>query len=121
MRFAERLSGCVEGGDVQLASTTIPELWRLLFADWHTDNYFSAMHAEGLVQTLTGVRPGDPLADLEFVLVFIVIQRRLLAELDAAGLVVLVPVIGDTLLCDGPVVQRPVLPSAYVDDLPVRL
>jgi hypothetical protein len=107
--------------DSLLQQQGVAALWTQLVADWHTCNFFSVEASLQLVQTATGVRPGDAVADLVFVLVFVVVQRDLSTELRARGLVPAVPLRGDAPFGgEGDDVQAvPFLPPTFMDDLAV--
>ena len=65
-------SSCIEPSDyasrIQAAILDwgAPQWLHRAIADWHTDTFFRVRHTERTYRLVSGVRPGDPLADLIF-------------------------------------------------------
>ena len=57
-----------------------------LFSELHTDTWFHTPLLEDITATIAGTRPGDPLADLAFNLLFARLLRRLNEQLADEGL-----------------------------------
>ena len=54
-----------------------------MLADWHQTNWFTV---QGAALHFTGVRPGDPTADVMFAFAFARFQRKLVEPLRKKGL-----------------------------------
>jgi hypothetical protein len=100
----------------------VEAFWSWLAVDWHTGNHFTVGVDPTIHQTLLGARPGNSLADLIFVLFFVVIQRSLLKALVAEELVVFEPFLADGLFGQhrGPAMV-PLAPPTFMDDFVVLL
>ena len=65
----------------------VPVFAEEFLAECHESTWFEVPGAPGTVETATGTRPGDPLADITFNFVFTRILRSMQTELEEAGLV----------------------------------
>ena len=97
--------------------------WRTFAADWHVGNFFTVGEDPTPYQTLTGTRPGDPVADLIFVLYFLIVQKRLVSVLAAESLAESVTLCGDGPFGIGSGGSREVelRPPTFMDDLVLLL
>ena len=98
-----------------------PYLLRFL-KDWHAGSAFAAKGAHHRYVPMSGVKPGDPMADMMFNFVFHLFQVGYIAALREAGLLPLVQgaaqgLLGDSLLQE----QVEVLPPTFFDDMVVLL
>ena len=94
--------------------------WIPLIQDWVRLPYFKVRDDPRCVQTHLGTRPGDPLADILFSLVFYCFEKSLREKLDRLGLVPSYPVASDSLL--EPTVfdsEVPIPGPAYLDDMAI--
>ncbi len=96
----------------------VSEVWQRLALDWHCDSYFAVEGFQQLVATWTGVRPGDSVADLIFVVFFHAVLKEVVAALMAEDLLACGEAVVDgpfaaTGALAGPLVF---LPPTYMDD-----
>ena len=67
----------VDNEQTEIAKAGLPFVWRRFVADWHSAMSFEVEHGTHRVALLSGCRPGDPLADTAFALVFSAVQKEL--------------------------------------------
>ena len=106
------------------ASTRLPSLgWHpMLLADWHQTNWFTVQGAEKRAIHATGVRPGDPTADIIFAFAFARFHRKLVERLRKKGLLPEILHQGGRMdACADHSEEIHIEPPAYMDDffLPV--
>ena len=93
-----------------------------MLADWHQTNWFTVQGAEKRAIHLTGVRPGDPTADVMFAFVFARFHRKLVDRLVKKGLLPAILLHGGQLDASADESEEiHIEPPAYMDDffLPV--
>ena len=75
--FAQQLSDEFTTHRPMLLQWGVPEPWSRMAADLHRGSWMAAAGSSDRVRNFTGVRPGDPLADLVFNFTFLLFQRKL--------------------------------------------
>jgi hypothetical protein len=119
---AASLNEQILAGRTLVAETGVSQEVQALLADWHACNFFVVRGSPDHVHTFTAVRPGDALADLVFVVMFLAVQKELFRELESAGLAVYFPVRGESIFGGGgETSSEPFRPFAFMDDLPIAL
>ena len=82
---AQQLAAAIENQPSLLQERGVSEFWSALAADWHNGNWFEVRGAKLLSRTLSGVRPGDAVADLIFVMLFVAVQKQIHKAVSDAG------------------------------------
>ena len=93
-----------------------------MLADWHQTNWFTVQGAEKRAIHSTGVRPGDPTADVMFAFAFARFHRKLVDRLGKKGLLPAILLHGGQLDASADESEEiHIEPPAYMDDffLPV--
>ena len=93
-----------------------------MLADWHQTNWFKMQCAEKRAIHATGVRPGDPTADIMFAFAFAMFHRELVERLNKKGLLPAILLQGAQVdACTDHSEEIHIEPPAYMDDffLPV--
>ena len=103
-----------------IVAAGVPAAWRGFARDWHLQASFRVSGSSRRVVPSTGVRPGDPLADVVFALSFLHLQKSLRDELALAGLCFEVPVANSLFSPDAGGTAAAPMPT-YMDDLAVLL
>jgi hypothetical protein len=67
---SEFVTGIIMSPDKAFQRRGVSEFWQRFAADWHIGNFFTVGTDPTPYQTWTGTRPGDPVADLIFVMFF---------------------------------------------------
>ena len=97
---AKSLSDEIDLGRTALARHGVPEGWRSALADWHRGSWFMVRGSRRCILPSSGVRPGDPPADVVFAIAFAAFLKLLNAELAARGLQPTVAVAGPGIFRD---------------------
>ena len=82
---AQQLAAVIENQPSLLQERGVSEFWSALAAHWHKGNWFEVRGAMLLSRTLSGVRPGDAVADLIFVMLFVAVQKEIHKAVSDAG------------------------------------
>ena len=88
-----------------------------MLADWHQTNWFTVQGAEKRALHLTGVRPGDPTADVMFAFAFARFHRKLVDRLGKKCLLPAILLHGGQLDASADESEEiHIEPPAYMDD-----